>query len=164
MKRYLFILFFLICLVPVLVLAEEKLSSNNYLSSISLSEGNINFKKDKYGYDVVVDHDVDKITIRAVPEDKKAVVSGTGSKSLKDGENVFKIVVKAADGSVRNYTITIFREKDESISNEKNVENAQKVENTKKEIEKSNYSVPLLVAVIGFFVLVFGAVMAIKED
>lgn len=164
MKRYLFILLFLICLIPVLVLAEEKLSSNNYLSSLTLSDGNINFKKDKYGYDVVVAHDVDKITIKAVPEDKKAVVSGTGSKSLKDGENVFKIAVKAEDGSIRNYTITIFREKDESIKEGQDIENEQKVENTKKELEKSNFSVPLLVMVIGFFVLLFGAVMAIKEE
>lgn len=164
MKRYLFILLFFMLLMPVLVMAEDKLSSNNYLSSLTISNGEINFKKDKYGYDVVVNHDVERITIKAVLEDKKAMVSGTGSKSLKDGENVFKIAVKAENGSVRNYTITIFREKDEPINEEKNVDNAQKVENTKKEMEKSNFSVPLLVAVIGFFVLLFGAVMAIKEE
>ncbi len=83
--------------------------SNNFLSSISLSDGNINFDKNTTSYTVNVDTSVKEITISAVAESSKAKVTGSGTKTLKDGTNKFEISVKAENETVKKYVVIVNR-------------------------------------------------------
>lgn len=84
-------------------------ASNNYLSSLSISGGKINFNKNTTSYKLTVDHNVTAVTISASTEDSKAKVSGTGSKNLNLYNNDFKVVVTAENGSIRTYTVSVVR-------------------------------------------------------
>ena len=83
--------------------------ANNYLSSITLSDGNINFDKNTTSYTVNVNSNLKEITISAIAESTKAKVSGSGTKKLKDGSNTFEITVKAENESIRKYKIIVNR-------------------------------------------------------
>lgn len=84
-------------------------ASNNYLSSLSISGGKINFNKNTTSYKITVEHNVTAVTISASAEDSKAKVSGVGSKKLNIYNNDFKVVVTAENGSTRTYTISVVR-------------------------------------------------------
>ncbi len=55
-----------------------------------------------------VDYEVEKLTLSATAEDNAATVEGLGEKTLKAGENVFTVTVKAS-GKSENYTVKIVR-------------------------------------------------------
>ena len=84
-------------------------SSNTYLKSLSLSEGSISFNKDTKNYSVNLEGSISRIKITAAAEDSKSVVTGTGEKGLKYGDNNFVVEVKAEDGSTAKYVIVINR-------------------------------------------------------
>ena len=87
----------------------EVKSSNNYLKSLKLSTGSINFNKKTTKYTLDVAEDVENITITAAAEHEKASVSGSGKINLVKGTNTAKVVVTAENGSARTYTLTIVR-------------------------------------------------------
>lgn len=93
-------------------------SGNNNLSSLTVSAGSLSFNKTVTNYSVNVDEKVTNIQISATPEDSKASITGTGSKSLNYGNNTFSVVVRAENGSTKTYTITVNR-KDTRSSNNK---------------------------------------------
>ena len=82
-------------------------SANNYLSSLSISGAAINFNKNTHAYTVNID--AASTTISATAEDGRSSVAGVGAKSLREGRNVFYVVVTAQNGGQRTYTITINR-------------------------------------------------------
>lgn len=82
-------------------------SANNYLSSLSISGAAINFNKNTHAY--TVNLDAASTTISATAEDGRSSVAGVGAKSLREGRNVFYVVVTAQNGGQRTYTITINR-------------------------------------------------------
>lgn len=84
--------------------------NNNYLSSLSVSDGSINFNKDTTTYNFSVPYTVDTITISANAESNKAFVSGTGTSGLSVGLNTKVVTVRAQDQSEKNYTLNITRE------------------------------------------------------
>lgn len=92
-------------------------SGNNNLSSLSVSAGSISFNKTVTSYLISVAENVTSIQISATPEDSKARVSGTGSKSLNYGNNSFNIVVRAENGSTKTYTINVKRNDNRSGNN-----------------------------------------------
>lgn len=92
-------------------------SSNNNLSSLSVSNGNINFNKNNTNYSISVDSNVTNITISATSEDSGASISGTGNKNLNYGNNKFDIVVTAPSGAKKTYTININRKDSRSGNN-----------------------------------------------
>lgn len=92
-------------------------SSNNNLSSLSISSGGINFNKNTTSYNVSVDSNVTSINISASAEDGGARVSGIGSKSLNYGNNKFNIVVTAPSGAQKTYTINVNRKDNRSGNN-----------------------------------------------
>lgn len=93
----------------VVITRNDYRNSNNYLESLSLSVGEINFNKTTQAYTVVVEHAITSITISASPEDSKAKVSGTGTKTLKVYTNTFNVVVTAENQTKRTYTLNIVR-------------------------------------------------------
>lgn len=95
---------------------EKVKSSNNYLSSITLSYGNIEFDKDKLTYEIEVDKEVNSITISGTLEDNTASIIGFDTYTLKDGENIIKLIVKAEDESEKTYTINVVRKSNDNIN------------------------------------------------
>lgn len=83
-------------------------SLNNYLKSLSISVGNINFNPNTLSYNVTVDSD--NIIISCEKEDSKAVLSGDiGLMNLKYGVNSFKINVTSESGEIRTYVLNVTR-------------------------------------------------------
>ena len=87
----------------------EPKSTNNRLSSLKVTPGNIDFKPGDTDYTIVVENDVDEIKITAKAANEDAKVTGTGVKKLEVYENKFKVVVTAENGSKKTYTITVKR-------------------------------------------------------
>ena len=82
---------------------------NNYLSSITLSEGTIDFEKSKTTYEIK-NINGSTIEIKATSESSYAKLSGDiGKKNLKLGLNTFKITVTSESGVNRIYTLKIYR-------------------------------------------------------
>lgn len=63
----------------------------------------------KEDWSVSVPNDVSQVKIYATPLDSKATVSGTGTVTLKEGANSFKITVTAEAGNTKTYTLNITR-------------------------------------------------------
>lgn len=133
---------------------KTKKSDNNYLSSITLSDGNITFDKDVLTYDVIVDYETTTIEIKANVEDDKATITGDGKHTLDVGSNVIKITIKAEDESERTYTLNINREeKDIVVDTDNDVIEYDAIE------KENNYVMPivlisviLVIGLIGFVI------------
>lgn len=90
------------------------LSTNNYLSALTVSPGSLSpaFSKDTLNYSVTVNDSVTSIAITATAEDagNGAKVSLNGVQNdLKPGENTVKVTVTAANGDTRTYVIKVTR-------------------------------------------------------
>lgn len=84
-------------------------NSNNYLSSLTVTDGSIKFNKSTTSYSVTVDYNVSSVKIDATAEDATAKVSGTGTYQLNLYNNDIKVVVTAENGSKRTYNVTVIR-------------------------------------------------------
>ncbi|MDO5516365.1 MAG: cadherin-like beta sandwich domain-containing protein [Clostridium sp.] len=95
-----------------------------YLKSITLSEGNIDFYKKTTSYDVYVNSSVNKLTIKAKPDDDDddeytVTIDGTEvddsdnykrEVSLSNGKNTIQIKVEDEDNDdYRKYTLYVYR-------------------------------------------------------
>lgn len=92
---------------------KDSRSGNNKLSSLTLSNGKVDFDPDKTLYNVRVSKDVKKVVINAELADSKAkFVSGYAPRivTLNDGANQFKIIVKSERGVTRTYVINITKD------------------------------------------------------
>ncbi len=87
------------------------LSSDNKISSISISTGTISpeFDPDVYEYTVTVDSDTKSITLTPTANDSKATVNKKVV-GITDDETEVVLTCTAEDGSKRNYTFTVIRE------------------------------------------------------
>ena len=90
---------------------EASYSDNAYLSNLRVEDYEITpeFKKDVYEYNLEVENNVEKITIRGTKADSSASISGTGEKELTEGMNVFKVIVTAEKGNKKTYVINVNR-------------------------------------------------------
>lgn len=89
---------------------------NNWLSSLKVSGYNLtpSFQGAVTEYSFIVKESVSKITISASPVAAASRVSGTGSVSLKYGNNKISVVCKAQNGAKRTYTLNVVRNKPEN--------------------------------------------------
>jgi len=89
----------------------EPKSSNSNLSNLGIRPNDFTgFRSGITTYNVTVPTDVEKIEVYATKQHEKATVTGTGTKSLKEGLNIFSVVVKAEDGTQTTYTINVTRQ------------------------------------------------------
>ncbi len=103
---------------------KDTRSSNNLLSAISLSDGNITFDPNTLDYQTKVLYDTEKIEVVAIPEDKQAKVEIKGGKNLKVGENLITITVTSEKQEKKQYKITVTRLKQgETLGNNANIKN-----------------------------------------
>ena len=86
---------------------EVKKSSDILLKSLSLSQGKIEFQKDKFLYDVSVNYDIENIEVVAIPNSEKAKVEIQYPEKLIVGENTIRVIVTAEDGTVGTYVIIV---------------------------------------------------------
>lgn len=88
---------------------EASYSKDNYLKKLSIDGLTLSpsFKKDTLEYKAEASANTTSINIKATKNDSRSSVSGTGKKSVSEGENVFKITVKAQNGSIRTYKVTV---------------------------------------------------------
>lgn len=89
-------------------------SSDNTLSSITVSEGNLSpeFNQNITSYTVNVEGSVDSIDVEATLSDSRAkILSGTGTHNLNVGNNTITITVESESGAKQNYVITVIRAK-----------------------------------------------------
>ncbi len=87
--------------------------NNNYLKSLSLDYGNIEFDKNVTSYDLIIEKEVKSVKINATVEDNKASFVnkyGPRTVNLNYGNNKVEIKVKAENEDVRIYTLNITRE------------------------------------------------------
>ncbi len=82
-----------------------KLSDDNYLKSLEVSGYQIDFKKDKLKYELLIKQDYD-LNIKATTQSSKAKYEITGNKSLKNGSRI-KITVLSESSKKRTYEILI---------------------------------------------------------
>lgn len=98
------------------ITVHKAASANNYLQDLKVRDENkyydLNIPFDKLAtqYNVVVPHDVDKVTIEAIPEFENAIVQGVGEENLSYGLNTRDITVIAEDGSTNVYKLNIYRD------------------------------------------------------
>ncbi|MBE6161074.1 MAG: cadherin-like beta sandwich domain-containing protein [Firmicutes bacterium] len=88
-------------------------SKDNTLKDLTVSKGTLSpkFSSGTTSYTLDLDESISQINVSATPNDSKAKVSGTGTKTLTDGKNTVKVTVTAEDGSTKDYTITVNRGK-----------------------------------------------------
>lgn len=98
-----------------------------YLDGITLSNGEIDFSKNKTSYDVNVDEDVEKLTVRVNPDDEDDYVEINGASLYKEdnfektinldkGNNTIIIYVQHNDDDI-NYTLNVYRGKSANLTN-----------------------------------------------
>ncbi len=97
------------------------LSSNNYLSGLTISQGTLTpaFDRNTTAYTAEVENATDSITVTPVKDSNwaslkvndKTVASGSASEAIKlaEGANTITIRVTAENGSTKDYTITVTR-------------------------------------------------------
>ncbi len=107
----------------VKVTRKDDRSDNNKLKSLKISKGELKFNSNKTEYELAVDYDVTKISFEAQAEDKKSTITGLEERSLEIGPNVINIDVKAENGDVRTYKITVIRNKEVTETNENKAKN-----------------------------------------
>ena len=85
-------------------------SGNNNLSSLSVEGITISpeFDAEVLEYNVQTEPGATSVTITAGAEHSAARVTGTGERSVEEGENALEIVVTAENGNTRTYTINVF--------------------------------------------------------
>lgn len=96
----------------VVINRPDHRSTNNNLKTLTVDQGSISFNKNTTSYKVNVGGDVTSIKIGATLEDGKATfVSGSGPRTVKlnYGDNKIAVKVKAENGTVKTYTITVNR-------------------------------------------------------
>lgn len=155
MKRFILILIMALCMTSITYAAEveqeieveiieEEEDDNAFLKSLSVSTGELEpeFTKEQLSYSISVSNDVTEVEITAEPESEYAeVLYIQGNRNLKEGENKALIDVKAENGDILTYTISITRAESEDDAQENNAEgNQQSEENTNIEIPKQEKS------------------------
>lgn len=91
-------------------------SSDNTLRDMIISNGVLTpeFHKDTDTYQIVVPNDVNALDLKAIVNDPKATVEVKGNSDFVNGNNVVTIEVTAEDGSLKVYTVNVFRSELES--------------------------------------------------
>ena len=125
-------------------------SSNNNLSSMEIDIEGFTFNPEITEYNLEVPYNTKIISIKAISESDRAVVTGAGEKALKVGENNYRIVITAEDGTTKEYKISIRR--NAKVSDEEK----ETVIETEKE-DKFNSKI----LIVGVFIIVIAFTLVV---
>lgn len=94
-------------------------SNNANLSNLGIKPNDFKgFKASTTSYNVTVPNDIEKVTVYATAQDKKATIKGNETQKLNVGKNALNVVVTAEDGTTKTYTINVTREEAKNDKNE----------------------------------------------
>lgn len=96
------------CTYVVVVNRQRKLSSDNFIKSLSVKGYDLIFSSDKYNYELII-LDEKKLDIDVILNDEKASYKIIGNKDLKSNQEI-QIIVTAENGDKKTYTIKVVRE------------------------------------------------------
>ena len=104
---------------------SSKPSTDATLKNLGIKPNDFSgFRKANTSYSISVPKNVEKISIYATPTNSKALVTGTGSKTLQIGKNTFNIKVTAEDKkTTKIYTLTINRKDKEDTKSDATLAN-----------------------------------------
>lgn len=106
------------------VIREGNQNSNIYLSSLSLSSGNIEFDKNTFEYETTVLYEVENIEVLATPEEETSKVTVEGNENLKVGDNYINVKVTSESGESKSYIIKVNRlQEGETLGDNPNIKN-----------------------------------------
>lgn len=125
-------------------------SSNNNLSNLEIDIADFKFNPEVTEYNLEVPYSTKIISIKAISESDRAVVTGAGEKALKVGENNYRIVITAEDGTTKEYKISITR--NAKVSDEEK----ETVIETEKE-DKFNSKI----LIVGVFIIVIAFTLVV---
>ena len=93
----------------LLTTEEPSKASDKALKTLEVTPEGLDpeFDPETTSYTLNVGADVEKLEIKAAPNDEKATVEITRNESLVAGDNAVKITVTAQDGTTRIYTINV---------------------------------------------------------
>ncbi len=117
-----------------------KKSNNANLETLTLTNIDFLFSKEKDKYEIVVENEIDKTTVNAASQHKAAKIEGLGEYNLNIGVNTLNIVVTAEDGTKKTYTIEIKRKDNNAYLKELTIWNVDFV--LDKEILEYEVNVP----------------------
>ncbi len=93
---------------------RNETSSNANLSNLGIRPHDFTgFTPNTTSYSVTVPSDTESVEVYAQAADNSATISGTGTVTLEEGENIINVTVTAEDGTTKTYTINITRETSE---------------------------------------------------
>ena len=100
-------------------------STNANLKNLGITPNDFSgFKAAQLNYSTEVPKSVEKINVYATAADPKATITGTGSKTLKIGDNNFEVKVTAADKkTTKTYKLRVKRKSEDEISNDATLSN-----------------------------------------
>ena len=125
-------------------------SSNNNLSNLEIDIADFKFNPEVTEYNLEVPYSTKIISIKAISESDRAVVTGAGEKALKVGENNYRIVITAEDGTTKEYKISIRR--NAKVSDEEK----ETVIETEKEVKFNNN-----ILIVGVFIIVIAFTLVV---
>jgi len=105
------------------IILKRKSKPDTTLKTLTLSDVELDFKSNRFDYEVTIPYGVDSTEIKAIPNNSKAIVSVAMEEFFKVGENFVKITVTNEEAS-DTYVVKINRlEKvDENIANLESLE------------------------------------------
>ena len=125
-------------------------SSNNNLRNLEIDIADFKFNPEVTEYNLEVPYSTKIISIKAISESDRAVVTGAGEKALKVGENNYRIVITAEDGTTKEYKISITR--NAKVSDEEK----ETVIETEKEVKFNNN-----ILIVGVFIIVIAFTLVV---
>lgn len=134
--------------------SSEIKSSNNNLINLDINIKDFVFDPQIMDYTFEVSYETQIISIKATAEDDCAIVTGTGDKALKVGNNNYSIVITAEDGSTKEYKINIIR-KENVVDEEKEI--TEEVVSNKK-----SKKTVFIIGIISVIILTLGITCLIK--
>ncbi len=122
------------------------LSSDCFIKSLTVKGYDIKFDQNTYEYSIKVKNSVKSLDLDIVLNDEKASYTVEGNKNFKDGENIVTIKVVAEDGSEKDYTIKVNREK---------AKKEVKEEKEEKSSSKTIIIILIILVIIGLIYVIF---------
>ena len=105
-----------------------KESRDALLQSLTISDGELTFDKNRFDYNIEVLNNVNSIEVLAIPEDSAATVTVNGNDKLQTGDNIITIKVELENAKTRIYTIKVNKLKPgETFGTNPNIKNIEVV-------------------------------------
>ena len=134
-----------------------KLSSDNTVKSISVTNYDIKFNQDKKEYNILVEENINNVEITVVPNDIKSAVNIQNNTNLKPGLNKVIVQVTSESGEVNEYTLNVYK-----IGEEKKAIEPETP--TEDEKEDNRFNLWMIIAGIEIIIIILLIVLLLKKN